>query len=129
MLEIILISISAGAFITWALFGFIKKKDKNLMPAIVLLLMLAGCSPGRMVGTGYHTVIEHGRMVWVEKLPNTAETDAFIFEKTGLELITDSLIGKEPPCFRFYNFRYDVYVEHKAIYQRRDGGKERWRRL
>ncbi len=96
---------------------------------IISILVLAACSPGNLVGTGYHTVIESGRMVWQDKLHTTAETDSFIVAKTDLPLCTDSLIGANPPAFRFENFEFDVYVEEKAIYQRRENGRERWRRI
>jgi hypothetical protein len=91
------------------------------------MLLAASCSPGQMVGTGYLVTVEEGIQMKWDRVETAEQADRFVFEKTGLQVKTDSLIGTTYPYWDMKNGRKYIYVERKGIYQRRPGGKKRWR--
>ncbi len=102
---------------------------KSLLFACLLLLVAASCSTRYLIGTGYDVVILNGPAVHKKQMESVHQTDAFIHDITSLNLITDSLLGPKVPCYKFYNYQFDVYVEKKGIYQRKQGGRKVWKRL
>lgn len=100
---------------------------KYLLHVACCMLLAASCSPGQMVGTGYLVTVEEGIQMKWEKVETASEADRFIFEKTGLQVKTDSLIGTTYPYWDMKNGRKYIYVGKQGIYQRRPGGKKRWR--
>jgi hypothetical protein len=109
-------------------FRFYTGRMKNyLLIVACYLLLVAGCAPGEMVGTGYLVTVEHGIQTKWERLENTAQVDSFVFAKTGIALQADNLIVPEYPFYQFRNGEFNIYVEMQGIYQRQENGKRRWR--
>lgn len=100
-----------------------------LFALIVLALVFSSCGgPGQLTGTGYLVTIEKGIMMKWDRLETAAQADSFIYQKAGLTVKTDSLIGTDRLYFDMKNGDgWYVYVEQQGIYQRRPGGKKRWR--
>ena len=94
----------------------------------VLLLVFSGCSgPGKMVAEGYLVTVEEGIQLKWDRVETAAQADSFIWEKTGLIVKTDSLIGTTYPYWDMKNGRQYIYVEKQGIYRRKPDGKKRWR--
>ena len=110
-------------FCAWLWSQFIK----HWISALFVLAVTTSCSPGQMVGTGYLVTIEEGIQMKWDRVETAEQADQFIFEKTGLVVKTDSLIGTTYPYWDMKNGRKYFYVERKGIYQRRENGKKRWR--
>jgi hypothetical protein len=109
-------------------FRFYTGRMKNYFLIVACyLLLVAGCAPGEMVGTGYLVTVEHGIQTKWERLENTAQVDSFVFAKTGIALQADNLIVPEYPFYQFRNGEFNIYVEMQGIYQRQENGKRRWR--
>lgn len=101
-----------------------------IIGVFAFMISIASCTQPKLIGTGYHIVIEEPpRMVWVEKEKTVEKADSCVYKITGLKLKTDSLISDQIPAYRFYNWQWDVYVEEKGIYKRRENSREIWRRL
>jgi hypothetical protein len=101
---------------------------KTSIIILLAIIAFAGCKgPGQLVSTGYLVTVSEGIKTDWEKLPTTAEVDSFVYEQTGLTLNTDSLMESRYPFFQFRNGTFDIYVEKKAVYQRRKNSKKRWR--
>lgn len=94
---------------------------------LVILLFLAGCAPGRMVGTGYLVTVQHGIKTNWDKVETPQEADAFVWKHAGLNFDTDSIIGDHYPFWTFRNGTVEVYVEKKGVYEKRPYGKKRWK--
>lgn len=116
----------------------LRKKVKNkavlkrwlqiYLGLVPVFMLMAGCSPGEMVGTGYLVTVEKGILVKWDRLETAAEVDHFIREKAGLTVNTDSLIGTDRLYYDLKNGDgWYVYVERQGIYQRKPDGKKRWR--
>jgi len=95
--------------------------------ALVSVLIFSGCAPGQLTGTGYLVTVTEGIKTDWEKLENTAQVDSFVFAATGLTMQADSLIHPRYPFYQFRNGIFDIYVEKKGVYQRRENGKRRWK--
>jgi hypothetical protein len=100
---------------------------KHWVSALFILAVTVSCSPGKMVGTGYLVTVENGRMMKWEKVETAAQADSFIWEKTGLQVKTDRMLGNDLPYWDMKSGRRYIYVEKKSVYQRKPDGKKRWR--
>jgi hypothetical protein len=101
---------------------------KNSILIFLALFALVSCTgPGQLTGTGYLVTIEEGIQTDWKKLPTITAVDSFVYARTGLSLQADSLIYPRYPFYQFRNGQYTVYVEKKAVYQRRENGKKQWR--
>ena len=100
-----------------------------LFALIVLALVFSSCGgPGQLTGTGYLVTIEKGIMMKWDRLETAAQADSFIYQKAGLTVKTDSLIGTDRLYFDMKNGDgWYVYVEQQGIYQRKPDGRKRWR--
>lgn len=100
-----------------------------LFALIVLALVFSSCGgPGQLTGTGYLVTVEKGIMMKWDRLETAAQADSFIYQKAGLIVKTDSLIGTDRLYFDMKNGDgWYVYVEQQGIYQRKPDGRKRWR--
>jgi ABC-type proline/glycine betaine transport system substrate-binding protein len=100
---------------------------KKLIIIALIAISAGSCTPAKKVGTGYLVTVEEGiKMQW-DKVETSAEADQFILKKTGLTVCTDSIIGENPPYWDMTSGRKYIYVEKKAVYQRRPGGRKIYR--
>ena len=102
------------------------KKFKGFFLALFCASVFS-CTPGKMVGTGYLVTVTEGRKTVGLKTESVQQVDNFILDKTGLMFNTPDLIDNPMLFYDFRNSNYYVYVEKKAIYQRRENGKKQWR--
>jgi hypothetical protein len=86
------------------------------------LLLVAGCSPGELVGTGYLVSVTQQGQTTNHRVDTRAEADSIYREAVGADLM-----GELVPFFEVKNSEVFIYVEEKGIYQRRPDGKRRWR--
>jgi|GEM_PF-3320068 len=95
---------------------------------IIAVVLMAGCSPGKMLNTGYLVSIDtkEPREFVLERFESADSVDTFILENTGIELCTPELISAYPPYYDVRNGEYYIYVEKQALYQR-PGGKTHWK--
>ncbi len=87
---------------------------------IISVVLLAGCSPGKMVGTGYLVSVKKDGHTQIQKVATRHQADSIYRATVG----TDPL-GKDDPFFEFRNSELFIYIEKKGIYER--NGKRRWK--
>jgi len=98
-----------------------------LIVFLFLLLVFTNCTgPGTMVREGYLVSVAD-KKTEVKKFENIAQVDSFIFARTGIPVESEKMLGGILFFYELRNEDYSVYVEKKGIYQRKSGGKERWR--
>lgn len=93
----------------------------------ISLLILSGCAPGKMIGTGYLVTVQRGIRTEWQKVETAQQADQFVHQHTGLSFNTDTLLGSYLPFWTFRNGTLEIYVEKKGIYEKKTGAKKRWK--
>ena len=98
-----------------------------LIVFLFLLLVFTNCTgPGAMVREGYLVSVAD-KKTEVKRFETVSEVDSFILLRTGIPVDSKKMFGGILFFYELRNEDYSVYVEKKGIYQKKAGGKERWR--
>lgn len=98
-----------------------------LIVFLFLLLVFTSCiGSGTMVREGYLVSVAD-KKTEVKKFENITQVDSFIFKRTGIPVNSEKMFGGILFFYEMRNEDFSIYVEKKGIYQKKPGGKERWR--
>lgn len=87
---------------------------------IISVVLLHGCSPGQLVGTGYLVSVRQNGKTEIMKVATRHEADSIY-----LSVVGSDPLGSEDPFYEFQNSETFIYIEKKGIYER--NGKRRWK--
>lgn len=125
----VIVGIASGAWLMIIVMAASKKvKDEAVLKRwlrmrgllLIAVVLMAGCSPGKMVGTGYLVSVKQDGHTEIQKVATRHQADSIYHATVG----TDPL-GNDDPFFEFRNSELFIYIEKKGIYER--NGKRRWK--
>jgi len=106
MVEILLFSVGSGAAVTWMLFAFIRRKERNLKLLAVAFLVFASCSGSKHAGQ--YLVSVRGENDTLTYVDTRAQVDSIV-----IRALDGELMGKRKPFFEIKNSEVFIYVEKK----------------
>ncbi len=106
MVEILLFSVGSGAAVTWLLFAFIRRKQRNLKIIVIALFAFASCTGSKHAGQ--YLVSVRGEKDTICYVDTRAQVDSMI-----TRALDGELMGKRKPYFEIKNSEVFIYVEKK----------------